>query len=139
MRQTLLPETPVEVPDGGLTISQVSTATGVGISALRYYERENLMLSRTPRDGGGRRRYGRDDVDWIAGLVMLRETGMSISDLRSMAEISRRDGSEAERLRFLEAHHERVLAQLARTRRHLTAIEKKIRAYRAVTTEGEER
>lgn len=137
VRPTLLPVVPVEVPPGGLSIGETARATGVGIEALRYYEREGLLLDPAPRNAGGRRRYGSGDLAWIAGLVMLRETGMSIADIRVMAELSREGGTEPERLELLEQHRLRVLAEMERTQGHLVAIEKKIATYReVVATEG---
>ena len=133
----LLPAVDSEVPAEGLSIGQTSAATGVSVEALRYYEREGLLLDPTPRNAGGRRRYREPDIAWIAGLVMLRQTGMSIADIRVMAEVSRRPGTEAERLALLERHRERVLEVIARTRRHLQAIETKIAAYREVAAGGE--
>jgi len=137
------PAVDIDVPESGLTIGEVSAATGMSIEALRFYEREGLMLDPTPRNGSGHRRYGRSEVEWIAGLLMLRETGMSIGDMRVLAELSRRAGSEAERLAVLEQHREGVLAALETTRRHLAALEKKIDAYRAAVadpgTEHEEK
>lgn len=138
----LLPDVEIAVPAEGLTIGQAAEATGVGIEALRYYEREGLMRVSTPRDGGGRRRYRREDLAWITGLVMLRETGMSIADIRVIADLSRREGTEAERLEFFVQHRRRVVEQLERTQRHLAAIDRKIAAYsHAVTLEhqGERR
>ena len=132
----LLPEVDTQVPDGGLSIGQAAQATGLTVEALRYYEREGLLLDPTARDAGGRRRYHERDLAWIAGLVMLRETGMSIADIRVMADLSRRAGTEAERLAELERHRERVLEDMARTRRHLRAIETKIAAYREVAARG---
>lgn len=128
----ILPRLDVPVPEDGLSIGAVSQATGLTIDTLRYYEKTGLLLDPAPRDPGGRRRYGRDDVDWIAGLIMLRETGMSIADVRRMAELSRTAGTEAERLDVLEEHRIRVLADLERTQRHLRALEKKITAYRDI-------
>ena len=132
MTSISLPTLDVPVPADGLSIGEVADATGLSIDTLRYYERAGLMLDPTPRDPGGRRRYTRNDLDWIAGLIMLRETGMSIADVRRMAELSRAAGTESERLVVLEGHRTRVLAELARTRAHLAALEKKIAAYRAV-------
>ncbi|MCS5713195.1 MerR family transcriptional regulator [Herbiconiux sp. CPCC 205716] len=132
MAAVILPTIDAEVPAGGLSIGAVSEATGLSIDTLRYYEKAGLLLDPAPRDPGGRRRYGHDDLDWIAGLIMLRETGMSIADVRRMAELSRVPDTEAERLVVLEAHRERVLAELEHTRAHLTALEKKISAYTAV-------
>ena len=131
-----LPTTDIVVPDRGLTIGEVAEVTGLSVQTLRFYEREGLMLDPTRRDASGHRRYRRNDLDWINGLLMLRETGMSIGDMRVLADLSRRAGSEADRLRVLERHRARVLDELARTRRHLEALETKIRAYRDAVGEG---
>jgi len=130
MTSVPLPEFGIDVPDEGLSIGQAAQATGVGVEALRYYDREGLLLDPTPRDSGGRRRYGTRDLRWIAGLVILRETGMTIADIRVVADLSRREGTEPERLELFLRHREHVLEQLARTRRHLAAIDLKITAYR---------
>lgn len=135
MNELLLPSVEADVPPDGLSISEVSALSGLSVEALRYYEREGLMLRPTPRDGGRRRRYDEHDVAWVAGLVMLRETGMGIADIRVIADLSRRDGTEAERLAFFEEHRDRVRAQIRRTKQHLTAIENKIARYREVVAE----
>lgn len=127
-----LPRLNVAVPPDGLSIGAVAQATGLSIDTLRYYEKAGLLLDPAPRDASGRRRYGRNDLDWVAGLIMLRETGMSIADVRRMAELSRTAGTEPERLDVLEEHRLRVLADLERTQAHLRALEKKIAAYRDV-------
>ena len=132
MSELLLPRIPVEVPENGLSIGEASAATGVSIETLRYYEREGLLLEKAPRDSGGRRRYQMSDLAWIAGLVVLRETGMSIADMTVIADLSRREGTEAERLEFFERHRKNVIEQMERTKRHLLAIDKKIAAYREV-------
>jgi len=137
MSELLLPEIPVEVPESGLSIGDASKATGVSIEALRYYEREGLLLEKAPRDTGGRRRYRMNDLAWIAGLVVLRETGMSIADMTVIADLSRREGTEAERLEFFEKHRDHVVEEMARTKRHLAAIDKKIAAYREVAARNE--
>lgn len=132
MPDALVPELDHELPPEGVPIGRASELSGVGIEALRYYEREGLLLDATDRDSGGRRRYHANDLRWIAGLVMLRETGMPIADMRVMAELSRTAGTEADRLVRLEEHRTRVLEALARTRAHLGSLDRKIAAYRAV-------
>ncbi|WP_052852259.1 MerR family transcriptional regulator [Streptomyces avicenniae] len=132
MNELIVPEVPVEVPDGGLSIGDAATACGLSIDTLRYYEREGLTLSPAQRNAAGQRRYGADDLRWLAGLVMLRGTGMRIGDIRRYTELARRPGTEAERLAILERHREHVLARMAQTGAHLAAVERKIAAYRAV-------
>lgn len=127
-----LPRPDVDVPPAGLTIGEVARQSGLSVETLRYYEREGLMLGPAQRDPSGRRRYGAEDLAWIGGLLMLRDTGMSVADMRALAELSRVSGTEAARLEVLDAHRRRILDDLARTQRHLAALEKKIAAYRAV-------
>jgi DNA-binding transcriptional MerR regulator len=132
MTPITLPGTDVDVPELGLSIGDAAKITGLAIDTLRYYERVGLMLDGTRRDTAGRRRYHAADLAWIGGLLMLRETGMSIADMRALAELSRESGTEEQRLAVLESHRERVIDELNRSQRHLVALEKKIRAYRDV-------
>jgi DNA-binding transcriptional MerR regulator len=131
----LVPPSPAEVPPEGLSIGDAARACGLSVDTLRYYEREQLLLDPAPRLPSGRRSYGERDLAWIAGLVMLRDTGMSIADIRKVAELSRSAGTERERLVLFRRHRARVLDDMARTARHLAAIEEKIAAYEAATDE----
>lgn len=136
MSELILPDITASVPDGGLPIGEAAAACGLTVDALRYYEREGLTLSPTPRNAAGQRRYGVGDVRWLAGLAMLRGTGMHINEIRRYAELARRPGTETERMALLEEHRKRVLARMAETRRHLAAIDRKINAYRDVAAAG---
>jgi len=131
MSDIRLPDVGATVPADGLSIGDTAAVLGLPVETLRYYDRAGLLLDPTPRDAGGRRRYGTADLAWIAGLVMLRETGMSIADIRVIAELSRTPGTEAERLVLFREHRERVLEKIAQTQRHLAAIDVKIAAYEA--------
>lgn len=138
MTEILLPDVVVDIPERGFTIGEAAAAVGIPMETLRYWDRAGLLREDTARNAGGQRRYGRSDLEWIAGVILLRETGMGISGIREIAALSRTDGTEAARLTFFETHRRRVLEDLARTRRHLAAIEQKIAAYRAVIAEEEE-
>lgn len=128
----ILPDVSVEVPTEGLPIGEAAALCGLSIDTLRYYEREGLTLHPAPRSASGRRRYGPGDLAWLAGLVMLRETGMPIADIRRYAALARRQGTDAERLQLLEQHRREVIARMEQTRKHLAAIDRKIAAYRNV-------
>lgn len=134
-----IPPPPVEidVPAEGLPIGAAAAALGIPMETLRYYDRAGLMREETPRSTNGRRRYGRSDLEWVAGIIMLRETGMPIGGIREIARLSRTVGTESKRLTFFEEHRQRVLADLERTRRHLAAIDDKIATYRAAIDQKE--
>lgn len=70
------------------------------------------------------------DIRWLAALVMLRGTGIQIGQIKRYTELARHPGTEGERMRMLEQHRERVIARMEQTRVHLTAIDRKIAAYR---------
>ncbi|MFE4175251.1 MerR family transcriptional regulator [Streptomyces sp. NPDC056909] len=130
--EVLLPDIGVTVPPEGLLIGEAAAVCGLSVDTLRYYERESLTLHPAPRSASGRRHYGADDLAWLGGLVMLRQTGMPIADIRRYAALARRPGTDAERLRLLEQHRREVIARMEQTRKHLDAIDRKITSYRKV-------
>ncbi|MEE1744267.1 MULTISPECIES: MerR family transcriptional regulator [unclassified Streptomyces] len=96
-----------------LSIGEVAGRTGLSVHALRFYEREGLLVGPVQRTSGGRRRYTSFDVDWLLICVKLRASGMPLADLKHFAELVRQGpGNEAERLRLLDAHRQRVDAQI---------------------------
>lgn len=120
------PDAPV-----GLSIADAARETGLTPDALRYYEREGLLLQPVDRASSSHRRYGEADLYWIRLVTKLRGTGMPIRAVREYAALVRAgEGNERERLALLEAHRDRVLAELEATRRHLEAIDHKIDVYR---------
>ncbi len=120
----------VLAPDQGLTIAEVAERVGLTAHALRYYERDGLLLQPVDRAASGHRRYSRSDVRWITLLTKLRLTGMPIREVKKYADLVRLGpGNERERLALLTAHRERVERQLVEVTSHLRAIDHKIGIY----------
>ena len=114
----------------GLSIAQAARRCGLTAHTLRYYERDGLLLQDIGRASTGHRRYTERDLTWIALITRLRATGMPIRDIRAYAALCRDgEGNENERLGLLLAHRDRVLAELAATTAHLSAIDGKIGIY----------
>lgn len=91
-----------------LSISQVSEATGLNSSALRYYERAGLIESEERI--GGRRHYSASVLQRLAVIRMLQEAGFTIAEI---SELIDRKGegwrSLAEKkLGEIDAHIDRV-------------------------------
>lgn len=96
------------------TIGEVAAAVGMSVHALRFYEREQLLISPIQRSAGGRRQYSAVDIDWLRICTRLRESGMPLTELQRFADFIRQGpGNEAERLRLLDAHRARVEKQIA--------------------------
>lgn len=111
------------------SIGEFSKLTGLGIHTLRYYERENLLAPE--RNAGNRRRYSDRDVRWIDFIKRLKDTGMSIREIKRYA-LLRAAGAATldERLKLLLRHREVLSEQIAELQEHQSKLDDKIRFYR---------
>ncbi|MEU1521960.1 MerR family transcriptional regulator [Nocardia rhamnosiphila] len=120
-----------------LSIGDVAKATGLGIHALRFFEREKLFLRPIPRTAGGRRVYDTADVEWLLLCKRLRDSGMPIATVQKFAELVRSGpGNEAQRLALLEEHQQSVEAKIAELGASLRIIRDKVGTYREHMAEG---
>ena len=118
-------------PEDELGIGEVARLTGLSVHALRYYEREGLMLSRhVTRGTGGQRRYNRQDVFWLRMCTKLKASGMPLAQIRRYADLVREGpGNEQQRLELLREQQRRVESQLAELQECLRVINRKVGVY----------
>jgi DNA-binding transcriptional MerR regulator len=121
------------------SIKKISNLTGISEYTLRYYEKNGLINS-ISRDSKGRRQYSENDLGWIHFLVRLRTTGMSIRQMQEIAEL-RRQGPETSKKRrlLLEAHKQMLAEEIEKLQEHMEAIVIKIKDYRKMEAELEEK
>ena len=126
------------VIEDDLGIGEVAQQTGLSVHALRYYEREGLMLSQhVARGTGGHRRYRPDDVYWLRICIKLRASGMPLANIRRLAELVREGpGNEQERLELLREQQKRVENQLAELEECLRIISRKVGIYEQHLADG---
>jgi MerR family transcriptional regulator, redox-sensitive transcriptional activator SoxR len=72
----------MELPD--LTPGELSHRSGVAVSALHFYEREDLIISR--RTSGNQRRYGRETLRRVAFIRMSQRLGIPLARIRDALE-----------------------------------------------------
>ncbi len=112
-----------------LTPAEMADRTGVSLDTLRYYESEGL-LNDVARADNGHRRYSEDDVLWVEVLRCLRDTGMTIDQLRHYCSLGAVGPStKPQRLEILQQHRALVEQQIAERRRALDLIDHKISYY----------
>jgi DNA-binding transcriptional MerR regulator len=117
------------------SISQAAEKCGLSQHTLRWYERIGLV-GPVSRSADGRRTFSDADLDWLATLTKLRETGMTVSDMRRYAELARSGGGEEERLELLKRHRDEVRRALAVQREGLRLLNFKIDSYSRRTREA---
>ena len=121
-----------------LSIGDVAERTGLSVHALRFYEREGLMLSQqVARGTSGHRRFSEQDVKWLQICIKLRRSGMPLAQIRRFAELVREGpGNEQERMELLREHQQRVENQLAELEDCLRIITRKVGVYEQHLAEG---
>ncbi|WP_232664635.1 MerR family transcriptional regulator [Pseudonocardia sp. TRM90224] len=112
----------------GVNISEAARQTELSIDTIRYYDRLGILGAVT-RTSAGARAFTEGDLGWLRILRCLRETGMTMADLRRFVAIDG-DREPARRLELLENHRSAVLAKMERIRRELVVLDGKIGAYR---------
>lgn len=112
-----------------MTIGEFSKRTGISCSALRYYEEKGLI--RVGRDRGNRREYSEKDIEWIKFLQKLKNTGMSLGDMKRYSDLRYEgDSTVSERLKLLEKHRDYVDRQMKRWQEYSDNLNDKIEIYR---------
>ena len=121
-------------PPGTIPIGAAAAAADLTVDTVRYYDRCGL-LEDLARDGAGNRRFTTADVGWLRVLRCLRDTGMTMRDLRRFCALD--GGTRAgDRLALLEAHRDAVRERIRRTEEELQVVEGKIAAYRDLVARG---
>lgn len=116
------------MPRSSLKIGEVSLSSGIGIEALRFYERSGLF-GRPARTASGYRVYNADVLDRLAFIKKAQTLGFSLDEIRriikesqagespcaEVREIVRRRLSELdERLREMRRYRQELAMTLER-------------------------
>ena len=86
--------------DRALTRGQLARAAGVGLEAIRFYERQGL-LPPPPRSASGYRRFGQADVERLRFIRRAKDLGFSlreISELLALQDLPGGDRATVKRL-----------------------------------------
>ncbi|BCN29275.1 MerR family transcriptional regulator [Anaeromicropila herbilytica] len=93
-----------------MIIGEFSEKTGISCSALRYYEEKGLI--HVERDFANRRLYDDKDIEWVKFLQRLKNTGMSLKDMKRYSDLRYEgDSTISERLKILQVHENYVEEQ----------------------------
>lgn len=105
--------------DEQLTIGELASRTGVATSALRYWEEVGLLPA--PARSSGQRRYPPSAVELVGLVLLLRDVGFTLREIRTFAEARPPAGAgpvvrrELQRRKLAELDRRIARAQAART------------------------
>jgi DNA-binding transcriptional MerR regulator len=83
---------------GMLKIGEVSRRSGVGIEALRFYEKGGL-IDRPSRTPSGYRVYGEEVLERLAFIKRAQALGFSLDEIRQIVDDARRGASPCDEVR----------------------------------------
>ncbi|MED1946926.1 MULTISPECIES: MerR family transcriptional regulator [Brevibacillus] len=111
------------------TIKQVADRFGLPAHTLRYYDKEGL-LPFVSRDKNGNRLFSELDLNWIALICCLKNTGMPIKEIKEYSDWCKQGSQKLEeRKALLIAHREQVEKQIEEFQKNLALIDTKIATY----------
>lgn len=111
------------------TMREVTAKTELPASALRYYEKEELIPT-ILRDGAGNRRYSETDLEWISFIKILRHTDMPIQKIKQyVALFQEGPNTLSDRKALIEEHTQNVQREIDQKLENLRCLEKKVRYY----------
>ncbi|MBV6540195.1 MerR family transcriptional regulator [Ursidibacter maritimus] len=118
------------------TIAQVAHRIGISSYTLRFYDKEGL-LPNVGRDKQGNRRFTDDDLQWLSLLQCLKNTGMSLKDIKRFAECTTMGNDTIEeRLSLFEKQTQNVKQKISELQRYLSLLEYKVEFYKQAKVLG---
>jgi MerR family copper efflux transcriptional regulator len=101
---------------GMKSIGEVAARFGLPTHVLRYWEAEGLLA---PARVGARRRYGDGDLRRVAAILVAKEAGFELADIRTMLAAR----SAADRAVMAARQRDRLRARIARAQAALELLE----------------
>lgn len=98
------------------SIGEVAARFGLPTHVLRHWEAQGLL---TPAREGDRRRYTDADVHRVAAILISKEAGFGLAEIRTMLAAR----SASARREVTARHREKLLAQIAKAQAALDMIE----------------
>ena len=112
-----------------LSIAQVREKTGVSARTLRYYE-ELGLLPGVRRRAGGRRVYGRDELERLRFIQRLKALGLTLAEVKQLNAVYAIGGSTLALLEKLDELLGRHQGELDARIGELMALRDEIGKYR---------
>lgn len=107
------------------TIGEMAKKLNVAASTLRYYDKEGL-LPFVERSGGGIRMFKDEDMEWLTIIECLKQTGMSIKDIKIFIDwCMQGDSTIGARLNLIDQQRSAVEKQIQNMQNTLHVLEYK--------------
>lgn len=119
------------------TIKEVAEQFELSISTIHYYDKQGL-LPFVAKNDAGYRIFTQSDLNFIHTICCLKNTGMSIKDIRRYITLCMQGTSTIEKRKLLLlAHKEEIARQQQQLRDNMQEVDFKIDRYSSVDAKAE--
>ena len=109
------------------SIGELAELVGMTSHGLRFYEKEGLI---SPKRKGKNRVYSVEDRLWVEFLMHMKDTGMSLQDMKQYVVLRKQDNPSLEELiSILVTHRNKINEQILNYQQNLDLLDKKIAVY----------
>ncbi|MEV5029509.1 MerR family transcriptional regulator [Paenibacillus sp. LPE1-1-1.1] len=111
------------------TVKEVAKMLDLSEHAIRFYTDKGLIPSLL-RDQNNNRLFNEESVNWLIGVKILKQCGMSIEDIKTYADLCiKGDSTIQERYEIILRQKEHALLQLKAARNTVDYLEAKSNYY----------
>ncbi|WP_332238700.1 MerR family transcriptional regulator [Sporolactobacillus sp. KGMB 08714] len=111
------------------SINQVAKICDLSPYTIRFYDKEGL-LPFISRGKNRRREFSEADLDLVKLICCLKNTGMSIKEIRRYINLCMQGPETVEmRKKIMKAHRENILRQISDLKKNLNIVDLKIAFY----------
>ena len=119
------------------TVKEVAELLGVSVHTVRYYDDMGLIPG-TKRNAANQRLFDDLEVEWLFVSLTLKNTGMSLKDVKHYIELyGRGDSTLPERYEIMKKQKEKTIQEMEELKLRLAVLDRKIEHYEKLL-EGEE-
>ncbi len=118
------------------TISEIAEKMGLTAHTLRYYDKEGL-LPFIDRSDSGIRLFQEKDLEWLAVINCLKETGMPVKEIKNFIDLCM-EGNKTfkKRLNLFLIQKKKVEDQITVLNKYMEKIDYKIWYYETALSKG---
>lgn len=113
---------------GRYTVSQVAALAHTTVRALHHYDEIGLLVP-SQRSDAGYRIYLRADIERLRDILLFRELGFALEEIRRLL-----DAPAADRLGALRDQRELLVERVNQTRSVITALDRTLRQHQGENT-----
>ena len=100
------------------TVEAVAEFLGVSVHTVRYYDDRGMVVSGTKRNAANQRLFDDMEVEWLFLSLTLKNTGLSLKDVKHYIELYQQgDSTLQERYKLLREQKEKTLREMEKWRK----------------------